>query len=194
MAAEELLKDSMLLQRDIQKVRSWSQTDQHVAVAGLEYRRREVDRLADTAYRQRWRSANHEFERTTAAERAIACLQGLGHKRATLEAVSEEHDAIASYHRACRSIAGNIYLYVVAGRLVEGRTEQEATQLTARVFTALDEGELVPLKELFDDIVLGWPSFVESYNSRGYTGYGLQSTRAMPNYLYTPGRRRTQKD
>lgn len=124
-------------------------------------------------------------------ERAIASLQGLGHKRATLEAVTEERDAIISYFQACRSISGSVYQYVIVGRLIEDKTEQDAVQLTARIFTYLDEVELRVLREFSDDIFIGWGSFIDKYNSRSYTGYGSVGlrTKAMPNYLFKPGER-----
>lgn len=188
MAAEELLKDFVLLRRDLQKVNGWAESDLRVAESGLQYHQEQVNQLADEAYNQRWRRGQRE------SERAIASLQGLGHKRATLWAIREERDVVTSYLRSCRCLANTIFLRVLVSRFVEEKLEQDTTQVTCRIFSYLDEIQLSNVRDLFDDIYTGWLSFIEAYSQRAYSGYGrtghpgstCSSGRAMPSYLHGP--------
>lgn len=188
MAAEELLKDFVLLQRAIQQVRVWANTDLRVAESGLQYYQDQVNALADEAYTQRWRRGLRE------SERAIACLQGLGHKRATLASIREERGAVVSYTNSCRSLANIIFLRVRVGRSVEERIDCDASQVNLKIFSYIDGVDLYSVRDFFDGIYTGWLAFIEAYNRRAYSGYGstghAESTcykgRAMPNYLHEP--------
>lgn len=176
MAAEELLKDFILLQRAVRQVRVWADTDVRAADAGLKYHQEQVNQLADEAYTRKWLRGIRE------SERAIASLQGLGHKRATLLHIREETEAIVSYHNACRTLGNIIYLRVLVGRLVEDQLDCDAAQINLKIFSYFDNIDLFLVRDLFDDIHRGWLTFIESYNKRPYTGYG----RAMPSYIHEP--------
>lgn len=188
MAAEELLKDFVLLTRAIQQVQGWADTDLRVAESGLQYHRDQVSALADEAYSDRWRRGLRE------SERAIACLQGLGHKRATLASIREERDAVVSYVNACRCLSNIIFLRVLVGRFVEERVDCDSTHINLEILSFLDEVNLCFVRDFFDDIHIGWLGFIEAYNRRAYSGYGRTSHptstcytgRSMPSYLHEP--------